>query len=74
MNPLKCAFRVSTVKFLGSLAHHRGISVDLTKATTIATTKTPTTVKELKSFLGRDPISGDLYLVWPQSLMDYPNY
>ena len=71
MNPLKCAFRVSTIKFLGSLVHHRGISVDLTKATAIATIKRPTTVKELKSFLGRDPISSGLYQVWPQSLMDY---
>ena len=53
MNPMKCAFRVSTRKFLGFLIHHRGISVDLVKATTIATIRRPTTVKELKSFLGR---------------------
>ena len=53
MNPMKCAFRVSTRKFLGFLIHHRGISVDLVKATVIATIRRPTTVKELKSFLGR---------------------
>ena len=53
MNPMKCAFRVSTRKFLGFLIHHRGISVDLVKATAIATIRRPTTVKELKSFLGR---------------------
>ena len=53
MNPMKCAFGVSAGKFLGFLVHHRGISVDLAKATTIATMKRPTTVKELKSFLGR---------------------
>ena len=53
MNPMKCAFGVSTRKFLGFLIHHRGISVDLVKATTIATIRRPTTVKELKSFLGR---------------------
>ena len=53
MNPLKCAFGVSTGKFLGFLVHHKGISVDLAKDTTIATMKRPTTVKELKSFLGR---------------------
>ena len=52
MNPLKCAFRVSTGKFLGFLVHHKGIGVDLAKATTIATMKRPTTVRELKSFLG----------------------
>ena len=53
MNPMKCAFGVSAGKFLGFLVHHRGISVDLAKVTTIATMKRPTTVKELKSFLGR---------------------
>ena len=40
-------------KFLGFLVHCRGISVDLAKATAIATMKRPTTVKKLKSFLGR---------------------
>ena len=53
MNPVKCAFGVSAGKFLGFLIHHRGISVDPTKATAIATMKRPTTIKELKSFLGR---------------------
>ena len=53
MNPMKCAFGVSSGKFLGFLVHHRGISVDPAKATTIATMKRPTTVRELKSFLGR---------------------
>ena len=50
---MKCAFKVSVGKFLGFLVHHRGISVDPTKATAIATMKRLTTVKELKSFLGR---------------------
>ena len=53
INPIKCTFEVSTGKFLGFLVHHKGISVDPAKATTIATMKRPTTVKELKSFLGR---------------------
>ena len=53
MNPMKCAFGVSVGKFLGFLVHHRGISVDLAKAIVIATMKRPTTVRELKSFLGR---------------------
>ena len=51
MNPMKCAFGVSTRKFLGFLVHHKGISVNPTKATTIATMKRPATVKKLKSFL-----------------------
>ena len=53
MNPMKCAFGVSVGKFLGFLVHHRGISVDPAKATAIATMKRLTTVRELKSFLGR---------------------
>ena len=53
MNPLKCAFEVSSGKFLGFLVHSRGIDVDPAKATTIATMRPPTTVKELKSFLGK---------------------
>ena len=51
MNPLKCTFGVSFGKFLGFLAHSRGIDVDPTKATTIATIRPPVTIKELKSFL-----------------------
>ena len=53
MNPMKCAFGVSAGKFLGFLVHHRGISIDPTKATAIATMKRPTMVRELKNFLGR---------------------
>ena len=53
MNPMKCAFGVSTGKFLGFLVHHRGISIDPAKAITITTMKRLTTVRELKSFLGR---------------------
>ena len=53
MNPLKCAFGVSTRKFLGFLVHHRGISVDQAKDTGTVTMKRPTTIKEIKSFLGK---------------------
>ena len=52
MNPLKCAFEVFFGKFLDFLVHSRGIDVDPTKAIAIATMKPPTTMKELKSFLG----------------------
>ena len=53
MNPLKCAFGFSAGKFLGFLVHSRGIDVDLAKAVAIAIMKPPTTIKELKSFLGK---------------------
>ena len=45
MNPLKCAFGVSSEKFLGFLVHSRGINVDPTNATAIATMRPPVTVK-----------------------------
>ena len=53
MNPLKCAFGVSSGKFLGFLVHSSGIDVDPTKATAITTMRPPATVKEIKSFLGK---------------------
>ena len=52
-NPLKCAFGVSSGKFLGFLVHSKGIDVDSAKATAIATMRPSATVKELKSFLGK---------------------
>ena len=52
MNPLKCAFGVSSGKFLGLLVHNRGIDVDPVKVTAITTMKPSATVKELKSFFG----------------------
>ena len=53
MNLLKCAFGVSVGKFMGFLVHSKGIDVDPTKAIAIATMKPPSTVKELKWFLGK---------------------
>ena len=52
MNPSKCAFRVSLGQFLGFLFHHRGIDLDPTKAEAIITLSLPTTLKELRSFVG----------------------
>lgn len=56
MTPLKCAFGVFARKFLGFLVHSRGIDVDPVKATAIVTMKLPSTVKKLKSFLGKSHI------------------
>ena len=52
-NPSKCAFRVSLGKFLGFLVHQRGIYLDPTKAKVIASLTLPTTLKELRSFVGK---------------------
>ena len=53
MYPLKCAFVVSSGKFLGFLVYSRGINVDPAKAIAIATIRPSAIVKELKSFLGK---------------------
>ena len=53
MNPLKCAFGVSSGKFLGFLVHQREINLNLTKAKAIATLTELATLKELRSFMGK---------------------
>ena len=53
MNPLKCAFGVMAGKFLGFLVLQRGIDVDPNKVQAITTMKPPTTLTQLKSFLGK---------------------
>ncbi|XP_023900710.1 uncharacterized mitochondrial protein AtMg00860-like [Quercus suber] len=53
MNPLKCAFGVFSGKFLGFFVHSKGIDVDPAKAKAITTIRPLSTVKELKSFLGK---------------------
>ena len=53
MNPSKCAFGVSSGKFLGFLIHHRGIDLDPTKAEAIIALSPLTTLKELRSFVGK---------------------
>ena len=52
MNPLKCAFRAIVGKFLGFLIHQKGINMDPLKVKAIVTIKPPTSINELKSFIG----------------------
>ncbi|KAG9453450.1 hypothetical protein H6P81_006354 [Aristolochia fimbriata] len=52
MNPLKCAFGVTSGKFLGFLVHHRGIKIDQSKIDAIQKMPEPRNVSELKSFQG----------------------
>uniref|UniRef100_A0A2N9G8E1 RNA-directed DNA polymerase n=1 Tax=Fagus sylvatica TaxID=28930 RepID=A0A2N9G8E1_FAGSY len=61
MNPLKCAFGVSAGKFLGFLVHQRGIDVDPTRASAIATMKPPTTHKGAEEFLRQAIIHKKVY-------------
>ncbi|CAL9030023.1 unnamed protein product [Prunus brigantina] len=53
MNPKKCAFGVSSGKFLGFQVHKRGIDVDPEKTRAINSLAPPRSPKELKSFMGR---------------------
>ena len=53
MNPLKCVFGVASGKFLGFVVHRKGIDVDPAKIQAIRAMTSPTTLKELKTFMGR---------------------
>ncbi|CAL8084296.1 unnamed protein product [Prunus armeniaca] len=53
MNPLKCAFGVTSVKFLGFIVKHRGIKVDQTKIKVIRDMLESRNLHELKSLQGR---------------------
>ena len=53
MNPLKCAFRISSDKFFGFLACHQGISIDHTKIDVILKMPELRNIYELKSLQGK---------------------
>ncbi|KAM1666585.1 hypothetical protein ACFX2K_046163 [Malus domestica] len=52
MNPLKCAFGVTSGKFLGFIVKHRGIEVDQSKIKAIQSMPEPRNLHELKSLQG----------------------
>ena len=53
LNPSKCAFRVSSGKFLGFMVSHRGIEANPDKIQAILDMKPPQNVKEVQSLTGR---------------------
>jgi hypothetical protein len=53
MNPLKCAFGVSTRRFLGFVVHERGIEIDSKKIEAINKISEPTCKREVQSLLGK---------------------
>jgi hypothetical protein len=53
MKPLKCAFGVSTGKFLGFVVHDKGIEIDPKNIEAIRNVKAPTCKKDLQKFLGK---------------------
>ena len=52
MNPLKCAFSVTSGKFIGFVVQHHGIEVDQSKITIIWDMPKPRNLQELRSLQG----------------------
>lgn len=52
MNPMKCAFGVSSGKFLGFVVTRHGIQIDPTKIQAVVKMPPPSNLHELKSFQG----------------------
>ena len=53
MNPLKCAFGVSTGKFLSFIIHEKGIEIDPKRIEAMKRVEAPTCKKDLQKFLGK---------------------
>ncbi|XP_065039424.1 uncharacterized protein LOC135673957 [Musa acuminata AAA Group] len=53
LNPTKCAFRVTSGKFLGFIVHERGIDANPEKVQAIINMQSPRTVKDLQRLNGR---------------------
>ena len=52
LNPKKCEFSKSQVKFLGHIINANGIQADPEKTAAISSMKAPPNVAELRRFLG----------------------
>jgi hypothetical protein len=53
MNPLKCAFRVTSGMFLGFIAHEHGIQIDPKKIESIRKIGEPVCKKVVQKLLGK---------------------
>ena len=53
LNPSKCAFRVSSGKFLGFMVSKRGIEANPDKIQAILSMEPPKNIKEVQSLTGR---------------------
>lgn len=53
MNPLKCAFGVTSGKFLWFIVRHRGIEIDLEKIKAIFKMPPPRNLRQLRGLQGR---------------------
>ena len=64
----KCEFWLDTVKFLGHNISREGISVDPSKVQEVMDWKPPTSVHQIRSFLGLRGITADLFQTSPELL------
>ena len=62
----KCEFWLKEVGFLGHVVSGEGIAVDSTKVESVTEWNAPTTVGEIRSFLGFAGITGDLLKISPR--------
>jgi hypothetical protein len=53
MNPLKCVFGVSAIKFLGFIIHENGIKIDPKKIEAIQKIQAPSCKKDVQKFIGK---------------------
>jgi len=53
LNPAKCIFGAKSGKLLGFMVSSRGIEIDPSKVKAICDLKAPSTIKEVRSLLGR---------------------
>ncbi|XP_074327728.1 uncharacterized protein LOC141665641 [Apium graveolens] len=53
LNPQKCVFGVESVKFLGFMVNDRGIEANPAKIKALLDMKSPTSVKQVQSLIGR---------------------
>jgi hypothetical protein len=53
MNPLKCAFGVSSDKFLGFIIHENGIEIDPKKIEVIQKVQAPTRKRDVEKFIDK---------------------
>ncbi|XP_064940576.1 uncharacterized protein LOC135594082 [Musa acuminata AAA Group] len=77
LNPTKCAFGVSSGRFLGFIVHERGIDANPEKVQAIIGMQTPQTIKDLQRLNGRLAAlsrSGDRCLPFFRALKNPKNF
>ena len=64
LKPSKCELFKKQINYLGHVVHQEGVATDPDKIKAVAEWPRPTTVTEVRSFLGFEVIIGGLYLTF----------